>query len=265
MFTNTLLRYLAPLVVVMLLLRRLTRTRRGPTRKTIAYSRVVDLGHVVEPAIPLWPGDPPIEFATVAETDRDGYFLRRFTMGEHSGTHLNAPRAFYPNGHSVDAYPAESLVVPSVVLDVRDKASENADYVVTVEDVLAWEQRHGRIPAGSVVLLHTGWQARWSTPGAFFNLDSNAVPHFPGFGAEVTRFLLDERNIAGLGTDTHGVDPGVDQTFATNRMVLEKPRLVLENLAHLDQLPPTGVTLVVGLLRLRHGSGAPVAVTAFVP
>lgn len=265
MRTNTLLRRLAPVVVLILLFERLKRSRRGRARKTIAYSRVVDLGHVVDPTIPLWPGDPPIEFETVAEIDRDGYFLRRFAMGEHSGTHLNAPRGFYPNGEPVDAYPAESLVVPTVVLDIRPKVGDDPDYTVTIDDVLAWEHRHGRIPVGSVVLLHTGWQERWSTPGAFLNLDASGIPHFPGFGAEVTRFLLDERKIAGLGTDTHGVDPGFDQSFATNRQMLEKPRLVLENLAHLDQLPPTGAVLVVGLLRLRDGSGSPVAVTALVP
>lgn len=68
-----------------------------------------------------------------------------------------------------------------------------------------------------------------------------------------------------MGIDTHGVDPGQDNTFATNRLVLEKPRIILENLTNLDQLPPKGTTLAIGILRLRGGSGSPVGVLALVP
>jgi kynurenine formamidase len=89
--------------------------------------------------------------------------------------------------------------------------------------------------------------------------------HFPGFGSEATRFLLLERQIAGVGIDTHGVDGGQDETFATNHLVLEQPRLVLENLTNLDQIPPVGTTLVIGILRLKGGSGSPAAVMALVP
>ena len=75
----------------------------------------------------------------------------------------------------------------------------------------------------------------------------------------------EERRIAGVGSDTHGVEPGIDETFSVNRLVLEQPRLVLENLTNLNQLPPLGATLVLGVLRLRGGSGSPVSVLAFIP
>ena len=81
----------------------------------------------------------------------------------------------------------------------------------------------------------------------------------------MAQFLLSQRQIAGVGIDTHGVDPGQDDTFAINRLVLSQPRIVLENLTNLDQLPPTGTTLVIGVLRLLSGSGSPVAITAFIP
>ncbi|MEP0858635.1 hypothetical protein [Trichocoleus sp. DQ-U1] len=68
-----------------------------------------------------------------------------------------------------------------------------------------------------------------------------------------------------MGIDTHGVDPGQDETFSTNRLVLKKAGIVLENLTNLDRLSPTGTTLVIGILRLRGGSGTPVSVLAFVP
>lgn len=237
----------------------------SPMTKTIAYSRVVDLSHVIHPDIPLWPGDPPVEFETVAQMETDGFYLRRFSIGEHSATHMNASNSFVAGGQGIDSYPPEALVVPAVVMDIRPQAAANPDYALTVDDVLAWERQHGRVPAGSVVILFTGWQEKWNDPKAFFGLDEAGGLHFPGFSAEATRFLFEERQAGGMGIDTHGVDPGQDATFATNTMIAERNAIALECLTNLDQLPPKGTTLVLGILRLKDGSGTPLSVMAFVP
>ena len=230
----------------------------------INYSQIIDLSHVITPSIPLWPDDPAVSFEVVASQEQDGYYLRRFSMGEHSATHMNAPNTFYPDGIAIDGYCPESLVRPAVVIDVQDKVLENADYVITVEDVMGWEQVHGRIEAGSIVVFYTGWQRLWHDPEQFINEDEQGL-QFPGVGARAAQFLLDERQIAGIGIDTHGVDPGQDTTFASNHLVLAKAGIILECLTRLDQLPPKGSTLVIGILRLEAGSGSPVSVLAFVP
>ncbi|MEB3177838.1 MAG: cyclase family protein [Nostocaceae cyanobacterium] len=229
------------------------------------YSQVIHLSHVIDEDIPQWQGDPLVEFETVATLGNDGYYLRRFSMGEHSATHINAPKSFYSNGAGIDTYPADKLVQKAVVIDIRNQATANPDYALIVNDVLAWEEKHGEIPPNCLVLLHTGWQEKWRDKKAFFNQDKARSLHFPGFGGDATQFLLEERQIAGLGIDTHGVDPGQDTTFTSNRLVLAKPRIVLENLTNLDKLPPHGSTLVIGILRLRGGSGSPAAVMALVP
>lgn len=113
-------------------------------------------------------------------------------------------------------------------------------------------------------ILDTGWQEKWGDDRAFFNRDDRGICHFPGLGTAATKFLLEERLIAGVGTDTHGVDPGQDESFAVNTLVLAQQRIVLENLANLDQLPAVGITLVIGILPLLGGSGSPVSVLAFV-
>lgn len=244
--------------------RREHREEREENRE-ISYSRVIHLSHVIDTDIPQWQGDPSVEFETVAELHKDGYYLRRFSMGEHSATHINAPNSFHLDGVGIDEYSAQSLVVPVVVIDIREKALGNSDYTLCVEDILAWEKRYGEITPGCVVLLYTGWQEKWLDKNAFLNQDAQGSMHFPGFGSDATRFLLEERQIVGVGIDTHGVDSGQDTTFATNRLVLERQGIVLENLTNLDQLPPTGATLMIGVLRLRGGSGSPVGVLAFVP
>ncbi|HIK09852.1 MAG TPA: cyclase family protein [Oscillatoriaceae cyanobacterium M33_DOE_052] len=231
-----------------------------PTQKTIAYSRIIHLSQIIHPQIPQWPSDPPVEFEKVADLEPDGYYLRRFSMGEHSATHMNAPKSFHPNSPGIDAYHAESLVVPAVVMNIVDLAAKNPDYVLTYNDVVAWEANFGKIAPGVVVLLYTGWQQKWANRDEFMNQQ-----HFPGFAGETTKFLLQERQIAGVGIDTHGVDSGQDMNFSTNQQILSHQGIVLENLTNLDQLPPIGTTLAIGILRLRDGSGSPAAVMAFIP
>jgi len=240
--------------------------RPGPAyQKVITYRRIVDLSQAIHPSIPQWPGDPRVEFETVAQISDEGYYLRRVSLGEHSGTHVNAPSSFAAGGMSIDLYGAQSLIAPAVVLNMTDLSGRDADYLLNLEDVYLWERRFGPVPAGSIALLYSGWQEKWGIPQDFLGLDAGGVAHFPGFGIEAARFLVDQRRIAGIGIDTHGVDGGRDQAFAVNRLILGQPRIVLENLANLEQLPPTGTTLAIGILRLVGGSGSPASVLALVP
>ncbi|HEC54331.1 MAG TPA: cyclase family protein [Gammaproteobacteria bacterium] len=223
--------------------------------------KVVSLSHSISPRIPLWPGDPSVVFEDIASLSKDGYFLRRFSMGEHSATHMNAPNSFYADGIGIDGYQPHDLVRPAVVIDVR--AGCTPDYEISVQDIQDWENQHGRIEPGCVVLMYTGWQHLWDDPVAFFGQDAQGS-HFPGIGEAAIQFLLSQRQVAGVGIDTHGVDPGQSSTFATNRAVLAGNGIVLECLTHLDQLPPKGATLVIGVLALEGGSGSPASVMALI-
>lgn len=231
----------------------------------LGLHKVVGLSHVIDPKIPLWPGDPKVIFKPVATFAKDGYYLRKFTIGEHSATHMNAPNSFHVGGVGINHYGPTELIKPAVVIDVRKQAGENPDYALTRQDLATWEQQYGEVPAGSVVLLDTGWSRYWHNPQRFFGFDKRGGLHFPGFDGKTTHFLLHQRHIAGVGIDTHGVDPGQDETYATNTQVLAKPRIALENLTNLDKLPPTGSVIVIGALALRNGSGSPATVFGLVP
>jgi kynurenine formamidase len=234
--------------------------------KTISYSRVIELSHVIGPSIPLWPGDPHVVVEVVATMEKDGYYLRRFSIGEHSATHVNAPNSFIAgNAEGITSYPASQRVVPAVVIDVRDKAARDADYQLTTVDVLVWESTHGKIAPNSFVILLTGWEDKWNDPKAFINQDAKGSLHFPGFAGATTKWLLAERQISGLGIDTHGVDPGLETSHATNTQIAKAHKIAIECMANLDELPPTGATLVIGPLQLQGGSGSPASIVAFVP
>lgn len=232
---------------------------------SISYSKVVDLSWPIHPDIPHWPGDPSVEFEIVASIEKDGYFLRRFSMGEHSGTHLSAPSGFCSGAPGHENFSPQSLVRPAIVIDVTGQAEADPNYALTMNDVLDWESDHGPIPQSCVALLRTGWQARWDRPTDYLGGNSVGQLHFPGFGLDAARLLLEGRNVAGLGTDTAGAEPGTDTEFTVSRFTLEKHCIVIENLTNLDLLPPTGTLVVIGLLRLEGGSGGPAAVTALVP
>ena len=227
--------------------------------------RIVHLSHTLSPEIPRWPGDPAAEFEVVADLKKDGYYLRRFSLGEHTGTHINAPAAFHAEGITIDQYPASAFAASAVVIDVRAEAQANPDYLLRVDKLLEWERQHGPAPARSLLLLHTGWAEKWPDPAAYLGDAGDGQLHFPGFDVQALGMLLTQRGVAGIGIDTPGVDGGQDTTFSINRRTLEQPRIVLENLCNLDQLPPTGAAVAIGPLRLEGGSGSPASVLAFLP
>lgn len=238
----------------------------GAPAHTITWTKVVDLQHTVTQKIPLWPGDPHVRFVTVATMAKDGYYLRKFTIGEHSATHMNAPNSFIAGNHqAITSYSASQRVVPAAVIDVRAKCAANPDYRLTIADVQVWEAAHGQLRPGTFVIMFTGWQDRWSHPRAFINQDAKGRLHFPGFAKSATLWLVNQRQIAGVGIDTHGVDPGLDTSYATNTEMAKTHKIVIECLAHLDKMPATGATLVLGPLALRHGSGSPLSVMALIP
>ena len=232
---------------------------------SITYRRVVDLTHPIRPGIPRWPGDPQVEFDPIASIDEEGYRLRRFSMGEHSGTHLATPSAFWHDGIGPAQIQGEALVVGAVVIDVSELAMNDADYALSVDAVKEWERRNGEVSSGCIVLLYTGWERYWDEPGRFINADPDGIMHFPGFRMDAARYLLERRGASGLGIDTHGIDPGTDTDLSVSRLALGKRALVLECLNNLRALPPNGATVVIGRLPLVGGSGSPASVLALVP
>ncbi|MCL6481268.1 MAG: cyclase family protein [Firmicutes bacterium] len=227
--------------------------------------RVVDLTHAHREGIPAWPGDTkPFEARIQARAEQAGYFSRSFCTLEHFGTHMDAPVHFPPGKTTVDAIPPARLFGPAVVLDVSAQARENADYRLTPDDIERWEAAHGTIPAGAIVLLRTGWAARWPDERSYRNQDSTGLMHFPGFSVEAVRVLI-ERRVSGLGIDTLSMDYGPSQTFEAHRVSHGADLFHLENLADLSALPPTGAFLIVAPVKLEGGSGGPVRVFAILP
>src|SRR4051812_19949559 len=147
----------------------------APLRLDRLRLRLIKLSPVNDPAPPnVYPGDPPFELETTATTPDNGFFLQFVKEGEHPGTHWGAPGHFNEGQPLADELDLEALFLPAVKIDVRAQSAANADYEVTIADIKAWERRHGRIPDESMVIIWTGWDAKWGTD-AYFNFDADGT------------------------------------------------------------------------------------------
>lgn len=218
------------------------------------FRRAFDLTHVITEDFPTYFGDPNLEIETLFTFEQDGFNMYRWNLVEHTGTHMDAPLHFSPDGLSADVIPLSMLIVPLVVVDIREKAEENPDAQLTVEDLRRWERRHGRIPRNACVAMNSGWAEKVKTP-EFRNADGNGVLHFPGFHIEAAHFLLEERQVTGIAVDTLSLDYGPSPDFAVHYLWLPTNRWGLEAVANLDQLPARGTTLIVGGPKIAGATG----------
>lgn len=247
--------------------------RPGATQAIdLSTQRLVDLTHPLNAQTIYWPTSPStFRLERLSFGPAEGgwfYAANAFCAPEHGGTHLDAPIHFGEGRMTAEQIPLERLVAPAVVIDVSGRAARDPDYRLTRQDVVEWERQHGRIEAGTIVLLRTGWSRRWpdrraylgdDTPGDASNL------HFPSFGEEAARLLVEERGAAALGVDVASIDYGQSRDFLVHRIAAARDVPGLENLTSLEELPPRGAVVIALPMKIEGGSGGPLRAIALVP
>jgi kynurenine formamidase len=174
---------------------------------------------------------------------------------------MDAPGHFTLGGRLSPQITPQELLVPLAVIDITAKAASNPDAMVTVDDLRAFERRHGRIPDGALVAMNSGWASKVTNEAAFKGGPPGAY-HFPGFSGDAAMWLARERDVAAIGVDTLSLDPGNSTTFDVHVHFLATDRYGLENLNNLDKAPPRGALAYVGLIPWEEGSGGPCRVIA---
>ena len=232
---------------------------------------LVDLTHAYSEETLYWPTSPShFELKELAYGETEGgWFYSAYSLctPEHGGTHLDAPLHFAAGGLASDQLPLSSLIAPGVVIDVSDKAAGNPDYRLTLDDVQSFEARYGRISSGAVVLMRTDWSKFWPDAKSYLGDDRPGDAsrlHFPSFGADAARWLVEERQVALLGVDTASIDYGASRDFPVHRIAAAADVGGLENLRDLDQLPPVGFSVLALPMKIQGGSGGPARVVALV-
>jgi isatin hydrolase len=241
--------------------------------------RVVDLSAPLGMETPLiqlpsiFKGTPPVTKHLISKYDSDGpaWQWYWYELGEHSGTHFDAPRHWvtgkdHADG-TTDTIPPQNFVAPVNVIDRSSETAANPDYLLTVDSIKDWEKEHGEIQPGTWVLLRTDWYKRNASADTFLNADSNG-PHSPGPTADAIKYLI-SKGVIGWGSETVGTDAGsaggMDPAYPAHTLMHQANRYGLASLCQLDLLPPKGAVLIAAPLKFIEGTGSPVRALALVP
>lgn len=241
--------------------------------------QVVDLTQPLGPRTPvihlppIFGASPGVTLEQISRYDDAGpaWYWNTITMGEHTGTHFDAPVHWITGkdlpDNTCDTIPPARFVGPACVIDVEERVAADPDFLLTPSDLEAWETEHGRVPAGSWVFLRTGW-SRKSDPRDFL-AESEDGPHSPGFHQDTSTLLAQDRDVLGVGVETVGTDAGqagsFDPPFPNHTIMHGAGKFGLASLCNLDRLPPTGAVVIAAPLKIVDGSGSPLRVLALTP
>lgn len=209
----------------------------------------------------------------------NGFYARViYQMMEGHGTHVEASsHGFGELGKDIDDYPLSRYIAPAVVINIVKKTETNSDYDITMDDIEAWEEKHGKIPEGAAIILYSGRGLYWGDNEAYFGNDEKGLDHYPGFSIEAAKFLVEERRISMMGTDLPTVDGSALRrdsqsarplgTTPIRDMVQRPPHdvIIIEYLANLDKLPEAGALLIAAPINFVDGAQGTARILAVLP
>jgi kynurenine formamidase len=223
-----------------------------------------DVSPVLDERLPVFPGHPPIEIRADERThDRDGYFLQYLGLGEHVGSHVDAPAHAVAGmaDRTIDRFPVERFVAPYVKYDLSAFSPGPGDLVGAAE-LREVERRDGVAPdQGDIAIVQFGWDVHLRPESDDADERSWWIRNAPGLAADACEHLRD-RGVTGVGSDTATCDAAVVDGVITSDVghshwFLPNDILLFEGLTGLGRAPSTG--LFIGLpLRIRGGSGSPI-------
>lgn len=234
----------------------------------------VNLTHELSPQTPHWFGFSPLEgellFDYLEGTPDDKMAPMRchqWSVASQYGTHADVPSHFHADGRDMSQITEKELVYPMVVIDKSKECAENPDFVLSIDDIKAWEEEYGRIPEGSFVAFRSDWYKKDDLE----NKDEDGQPHYPGWATETIKWLVEERNIGSIGHEPADTDPAIVTTkedaypYPAEQYILAVDRIQIEVMRNLDQLPPTGAVIFIAFPKLKDGTGFPTRVYAICP
>jgi kynurenine formamidase len=240
---------------------------------TFKTAKYVDLTHAFEPVQPVWPGFGHAVFKpAIAGQDLGDYAKKgdEFTYDKHGfiatayelttdqyGTQLDPPAHWDPLGATISDLPASFTLRPLVVVDIHDKVAADPGYHATIDDVKAWEAKHGTVPEGSVVMFRSDWHKKWSDTANF------AKAPFPGVKLDTLQFLQLERKILFHGHEP--LDTDTTPTLEGEYWLMHNHFAQAEGVANLDQVAEAGCLISIGFAKPKGGVGGYARYIAICP
>jgi kynurenine formamidase len=233
--------------------------------RIIASKQFVDLTQSFGPLTPVWKGFGGATFSAASDPatghpytiEKDGFRVFFYSMVGQYGTHVDPPAHFDPNGTTMDQLPLKQMILPLVVFDMTPMLKTDANHALSIDDIKAWERRHGRVPAGSFAAVRTDMYKDWDSDQQRFKRDP-----FPAWSLDALRFLYEQRGIAANGHES--MDTATDD-LKSEAWVLKHGHWQIEVMANLDKVPATGAVIVVTWPKVRLGLGFPARAFAILP
>lgn len=244
-----------------------SRRNQGSELLAIVHaSKLVDLTHSFSASTPVWSGFGQASIAAAKDPktgqpytiDKDGFRANYFSMVGQYGTHIDPPAHFDAHGATIDAIPLNQMILPLVVFDITGLLRNDPDHALSVDDILAWERMHGRVPAGSFAALRTDMYKDWDTNPARFKRSP-----FPAWSLAAVKFLIEQRGVVAIGHES--LDTDTTPKMDSETWLLQHGHYQIEAMAHLDQVPATGAVLIAMWPKVKDGDGFPARVMAVVP
>jgi kynurenine formamidase len=234
--------------------------------RIISGKQFVDLTQRFSPTTPVWVGFGQAVFTPAADPttgrpytiEKDGYRTFQYTLVGQYGTHIDPPAHFDPQGKTLDEMPVKQMLLPLVVFDMTPKLQDDPNHALSIEDIQAWENVHGRVPAGSFAALRTDMSKDWEGHPERFKRQP-----FPAWSLEALQFLYEQRGILANGHES--LDTDITPDLKSETWLLRHGHWQIEVMAHLDQVPATGALIVVAWPKPKGGLGFPVRAFAIVP
>ena len=247
-------------------------TTSNSEKKIEKKTTIVDLTHTFSEETVYWVTAKEFQLEVIAKGDTDkGFFYaaNNFETAEHGGTHLDAPIHFAKGKQSVEQIPLEKLIGHAIKIDISNKALQDSDYLITIQDFLDWESSNGKIPNESIVLLETGHSKYYPNKLKYLGTDQRGpdaikLLHFPGLSPEAADWLVKNRTINAIGIDTPSIDFGQSEYFKSHVILLKENIPVFENVSNLNKLPLKDFEVVALPMKIKEGSGAPLRIIALI-
>jgi len=223
----------------------------------------VELSYVLSEDTPHWSGFPAMSSTTLFDYP-DGFFVNRFDIVSQFGTHVDSPMHFVKGMPGLDSFSARQLVMPLCVVDITAKVRENVDYEVSAQDIIDWEAKYGRVPQGAFVAIRSDWHKREDMN----NYDDKEQKHYPGWGLDSLKFLVEQRQVNAIGHETSDTDAAVaavQSGYACEFYILEQNRFQIELMINLDKVPPMGSLIFCGFPRAKDAAGFTARCIAICP
>jgi len=233
----------------------------------------IDLSYDFSDKTLYWPTASGFRLDTsFVGTTPAGFYYEAFnySAAEHGGTHLDAPVHFAKGKWSTDEIPVDNLIGEAIVIDVSENCLKNADYLIGVVDIEAWENKNGKLADDVIVLFRTGFGAFYPDAKKYLGTEEKgpeavAKLHFPGIDPATAAWIVKNRKIKAVGLDVASVDFGQSKDFKTHQVLYEHNIPGFENVANLDKLPVKGSFIVALPMKIKDGSGGPLRIIAWVP